>query len=77
MGLMSTALATTIGGVTSLVPYAGAAPVCAPMIALPSEAMPSVKITITQIEFSEIVAPIWHDVAWDALASSVKPLYAL
>lgn len=78
MGLMSTAFATTIGSVTSLSPIPIPAMECsAHLITLPSTGMPNSAIVITQLAFTEIPSHVWHDVAWDALASSTKQLYAL
>lgn len=78
MGLMTAAVATTIGSVTSLAPQpVPAVEMYGNLIALPSEAMPFANIAITQLSFSEIAEQVWHDVAWDALASSTKQLYAL
>lgn len=78
MGLISTAVATTIGSVTSLAPV----PVPSPdsisqLIVLPSQIMPSAGIAITQLAFAENVEHVWHNVSWDALASSTEELYVL
>jgi len=78
MGLMTAAVATTIGSVTTLAPFPTKAPDCYPqLISLPSMAMPSADIVLTQLAFSKVADQVWHDIAWDALASSTKQLYAL
>ena len=78
MGIMSAAVATTIGSVTSLAPFPEGKPdVCLHLIALPSAGMPSAYIVITDLAFAEVAPRQWQDVAWSALEASTERLYIL
>lgn len=77
MGIMTTAVATTIGTAANLAPIPATLADWSHLIVLPSETMPSIGIYITQLAYNERAEQIWHDVSWDALAASTKELYAL
>lgn len=77
MGIMTAAVATTIGSAANLAPIPANPMEFTHLIVLPSETMPSLGIYITQLAYNEQADQIWQDVSWDALAASTKELYAL
>jgi hypothetical protein len=77
MGIMTAAVATTIGSAANLAPIPASPIDLAPLIVLPSETMPSLGIYITQLAYNDHAEHVWHDVSWDALAESTEELYAL